>query len=278
MPDGTTLEETESIDIIDPQELDNFLENNSSDLENGVESSNSQDSEQENFIDLQIKEVNKNVGIRAGSSQTWNIAKRLVSKNKKRYVQGGYDLDLSYISEQIIAMGYPSESIEGWYRNSIRDVQRFFAQKHPKHYKIYNLCSERKYSWDGFEKGSINEDFGFDDHNPPPFEMILKFCSSCFEFLSKDKKNVVAIHCKAGKGRTGVMICCYLVFEGHQRMQDPNYDHTKKIIENSKDALVYYGKIRTSDAKGVTIPSQIRYVYYFDHFLKLLTYTHSKKA
>jgi hypothetical protein len=40
-------------------------------------------------------------------------ARALVSKKKLRFVDDGVDLDLSYITDQLIAMGYPSLGLEG---------------------------------------------------------------------------------------------------------------------------------------------------------------------
>jgi len=97
--------------------------------------------------------------------------KSLVSQKRLRYQQDGYDLDLTCIiwfilsflcsllcwddrwrlllpllfadiAENLIAMGYPGEKIEGLlYRNHIEDFSMFFEEKHKGHYKIYNICA-----------------------------------------------------------------------------------------------------------------------------------------
>jgi hypothetical protein len=67
-------------------------------------------------------------------------------------------------------------------------------------------------------------------------------------------EGIAAVHCKAGKGRTGVMICSYLIFSN--------------LCNTSEKAFRYYARIRTKDNTGVTIPSQQRYIRYFQSFLE----------
>ena len=68
--------------------------------------------------------------------------KSIVSKKKIRLQRKNYDLDLSYITERVIAMGFPSTGCESLYRNSLSDVKRFLYEEHGTYFKVYNLCME----------------------------------------------------------------------------------------------------------------------------------------
>nr|CAG4710360.1 unnamed protein product [Naegleria fowleri] len=179
------------------------------------------------------------------------ILRRLVSKKKKRYEdpENGFDLDLAYITPNIIAMGYPSPDFEKIYRNPMSEVQRFLETRHKDKYKLWNLCAERTYDKSCFH-GRVEDRYQFYDHEAPKFEILIPFCKSVHEWLSQDPGNVAVIHCKAGKGRTGVCISCYLYYS--------------QFLPTAKECLDYYARARTKNHKGVTIPSQRRYVYYLE--------------
>ena len=73
-----------------------------------------------------------------------SFVRKLVSKSRRRYKEDGYDLDLSYITTNIIAMGFPAGSLlESMWRNKVDEVAKLLKQNHGDHYMVFNL-SERK--------------------------------------------------------------------------------------------------------------------------------------
>ncbi|KAI7892174.1 protein-tyrosine phosphatase-like protein [Mucor mucedo] len=180
-----------------------------------------------------------------------NYLRSLVSENRKRYIDNDFNLDLTYITDNIIAMSYPAKGLEGIYRNPYDQVKKFFDIRHHGHYKVYNLRSEKKYDSARFEKVS---NYPFLDHQAPPFTTLVNVCEDAASFLDRNDKNVVAIHCKAGKGRTGTVIAALLL--------------RLNIANDAETALKIYDDQRTTDSNGVTVPSQRRYVDYYNFMLR----------
>ncbi|KAM3600971.1 uncharacterized protein V6R79_005339 [Siganus canaliculatus] len=181
------------------------------------------------------------------------VTRRMVSENKRRYQKDGFDLDLTYVTDRVIAMSFPSSGKQSFYRNPIKEVARFLDTKHQGHYKVYNLCSEKGYDPQFFHY-KVERIF-IDDHNVPSVEDLLKYTQSVREWMSADPQNIIAIHCKGGKGRTGTMVCTWLIDSDQ--------------FENAQESLDYFGerrtdKSRSSKFQGVETPSQSRYVGYYE--------------
>ena len=205
-------------------------------------------------------------------------ARRLVSQNRRRFHDPDFDLDLTYVTDGIIAMSLPAHKAkQTLYRNNINDVARFFRERHgPDRYRIFNVTSERRYDaslFGGDDRVSIMD---ADDHNPAPLLTLEAVARDIHRYLLAsgdddggggrgehkerdgelvDKSRVAAIHCKGGKGRTGTVICCYLL--------------ESKIFETADLARAYFAHRRTDAARGSTYqgvqtPSQARYIRYYE--------------
>uniref|UniRef100_A0A2I3RDI9 Transmembrane phosphoinositide 3-phosphatase and tensin homolog 2 n=1 Tax=Pan troglodytes TaxID=9598 RepID=A0A2I3RDI9_PANTR len=184
--------------------------------------------------------------------QLEKLMRRLVSENKRRYTRDGFDLDLTYVTERIIAMSFPSSGRQSFYRNPIEEVVRFLDKKHRNHYRVYNLCSERAYDPKHFHNRVSR--IMIDDHNVPTLHEMVVFTKEVNEWMAQDLENIVAIHCKGGKGRTGTMVCALLI--------------ASEIFLTAEESLYYFGERRTDKThsnkfQGVETPSQNRYVGYF---------------
>ena len=173
------------------------------------------------------------------------IRKKLMLKTN-RYKDKEYDLDLTYITPRIIAMSYPAKGFEQIYKNPRSKVSKFFLEKHSNSYQIINL-SNRNYSKKQFNNKITN--IKWEDHHPCIFQIFIKAINEACLHLLKKEQEIIAVHCNAGKGRTGSLINAILFVSGE--------------FEGVLKANQFYLEKR---GVCVTNPSQVRYMEYFERF------------
>ncbi|KAJ1432633.1 protein-tyrosine phosphatase-like protein [Ochromonadaceae sp. CCMP2298] len=180
----------------------------------------------------------------------WQPCRKAVSGKKQRIRKDGFDLDMAYVSPRIIVHGFPAAGLEHMYRNPRAEIRRFMDTYHQDHYKVYNFCCEFGRGYDPAIFHGRVERYPFKDHNTPPLETMAAYANSVKNWLDEDTTNVVNMHCKAGKGRAGLMCCVALIRTG--------------VAQSAKEALEIYDRKRVTNNKGLTVVSQRKFVIFYE--------------
>ena len=201
----------------------------------------------------------------------------LVSSNKRRFrdKKSDFDLDLSYVCDRLIAMAIPGVQ-DAICRNDIKDVARFFSTRHYASFCVINLAESFEESYNAnydpaLLYGQVQR-IPCQDHAAPALKVLIEFCQKATAFLNRGTGNVIAVHCRAGKGRTGTFICALMRW--------------CRVFESRKDCMSYFAQRRTrssgegdADAvdeqegaeaimHGVDAPSQRTILQYVDLYME----------
>lgn len=192
-----------------------------------------------------------------------SLIKKLVSTPTKSYTNDyGIPLDLSYITDRILVCSCPVSTFpQVLYRNSINDLVNFLDISHPSHWSIWNFKNENpddySFALENDLKNKLHH-FPWPDHEAPPFQLILSAVASIHQYLEDSPSNVAVLHCKMGKGRSGLIAVAYLmIYENYSRIQACQL-FTKK-------------RMKQGFGEGVSILSQLKYLSYCSYY-KVLPY------
>uniref|UniRef100_A0A8C4HXJ0 Tensin 3 n=1 Tax=Dicentrarchus labrax TaxID=13489 RepID=A0A8C4HXJ0_DICLA len=167
-------------------------------------------------------------------------------------MEEGYELDLTYITERIIAVSFPRGCSEEVYSHNLKDVTRMLKSKHADNYLIINL-SEKRHDLSRMNPKTL--DTGWPDMHAPPLDKICTICKAMESWLNADPLHVVVIHCRGGKGRIGVIISSFV--------------HFTDVSASADQALDRFAMRKYYDDKVSTLmtPSQKRYVWILNSLL-----------
>uniref|UniRef100_A0A674F3C2 Tensin 3 n=1 Tax=Salmo trutta TaxID=8032 RepID=A0A674F3C2_SALTR len=149
----------------------------------------------------------------------------------------GYELDLTYVTERIIAVSFPRTCSEEIYLHNLKDVTRMLKSKHADNYLIINL-SEKRHDLSKMNPKTL--DTGWPDLHAPPLDKICTICKAMEGWLNADPLHVVVIHCRGGKSRIGVVISSFVHFTDISASADQALDRfaMRKYYDDKVSALM----------------------------------------
>ncbi|XP_029423762.1 tensin-3 isoform X2 [Nannospalax galili] len=167
-------------------------------------------------------------------------------------MEDSHELDLTYVTERIIAVSFPAGCSEESYLHSLQEVTRMLKSKHGDNYLVLNL-SEKRYDLTKLNPKIM--DVGWPELHAPPLDKMCTICKAQESWLNSDPQHVVVIHCRGGKGRIGVVISSYMHFTNVSASADQALDRfaMKKFYDDKVSALMQ--------------PSQKRYVQFLSGLL-----------
>ncbi|XP_044200544.1 tensin isoform X2 [Thunnus albacares] len=185
----------------------------------------------------------KSVEIRRKQSRSQSVVQAM---------EESYEVDLVYITERIISVSFPAAAEERSYTTNLKEVAAMLRSKHGEHYLVLNLSEMRN------DLAKLNPkvlEFGWPDHHAPPLDKICSMCKAIDTWLNGDPRNVVVLHNKGNRGRTGVVVAAYM--------------HYSNISASADQALDRFAMRRFYEDKALPVgqPSQKRYVRYFNGLL-----------
>lgn len=182
-----------------------------------------------------------------------SLLRQIVAGPRARHPEAG--IDLCYVTDFLVATSGPSQSYPSVaYRTPLKDLVKWLDAQHDERWAIWEFRAEGTGYPDEDVYNRVRH-YPWPDHHPPPFYLVPLILASMRQWLKDDgvADRVVVVHCKAGKGRSGTMSCSYLIAEEGWKAADAMERFTER-------------RMKPGFGKGVSIPSQVRWIGYVDRW------------
>jgi len=183
-----------------------------------------------------------------------------VSGDRMRFIQDDYDLDIQYITPQILVMSDPAVGREAILRNPLKEVSSFLNERHGNKYLVLNATEARRYPLTPIFRRYYH--FPIKQDSVPTLDGLKTLVKALDAWLKADDHNVLAVHSKHNQGRVAIVVIALMLFRKDYRSATSAlaaFEHHRKRKE-SHDVE----NIQTLDSA-----SQVRFLEYFAHMCTL---------